>query len=447
MSIVVSKSAPVVVRPSQPPVKTTSGSKIVLSPMDKPSSMMPTTVLLAFDHPIIQSDCTAETIKRGLAQALVPYYPIAGRLSCDDDGDFYIDCTGEELGVTFVAASANCTMEELMCCVDDQPPDAETAVVQQLAFNCTPDDLHHRLLWMQVTTLSCGGFVVGVTWNHGLADGFGMAQFIQAVGELTRGLPSPSVVPVRLDDDNNATQAIPPFAMAVYQFMSRSSHKASIDHTFNNITVPSSLIDHIRFRGRRTNDDVTVFEAVAAVLWQCRTRAVMKNPEAPAVLLFAVNARKYLGAKDGYYGNCSTMHVAVAKSGAVANADINDIVDIIRRAKERIPEQLKMTGGSDMTMLRELADDHRLDGYESLLYLTSWRNIGFEDVDFGSGKTARVMTYPQRVVLSMSMMVKAMPICVMLKATEQGARVMSACVTAHHVDAFHDEIAKLNATA
>ncbi|BAT09618.1 Os10g0109200 [Oryza sativa Japonica Group] len=223
--------------------------------------------------------------------------------------------------------------------------------------------------------------------------------------------------------------------MAFMQLADR--HKVP-DLTFNNVTVPSRLMDHI-IRGRTTN--VTVFEAVAAVLWQCRTRAVMTNPEAPAVLLFAVNARKYLGAKDGYYGNCSTMHVAVAKSGAVANADINDIVDIIRRAKERIPEQLKMTGGSDMTMLRELADDHRLDGYESLLYLTSWRNIGFEDVDFGSGKTARVMTYPQREVFS-----KKMPICFMLKNTPQGARVISGCVKAHHADAFHQEIAKLNAT-
>uniref|UniRef100_A0A0D3HAI4 Uncharacterized protein n=1 Tax=Oryza barthii TaxID=65489 RepID=A0A0D3HAI4_9ORYZ len=446
MSIVVSKSAPVVVRPTLPPVKT-SGSKIVLSPMDKFSAMTPTTVLLAFDHPIIhihegirssciQMQATAEYIKRGLAQALVHYYPFAGRISCDDDGgDFYIDCTGEELGATFAAASADCTMAELTRVIDNQPTDAETAVVQQLAFNCTPDDDHlpHCLLWVQVTTLSCGGFVVGVTWNHAVADGFGIAQFIQAVGELARGLPSaPSVTPVRLDDQNNA---VSPFTMAFMQLADR--HKVP-DLTFNNVTVPSSLMDHI-IRGRTTN--VTVFEAVAAVLWQCRTRAVMTNPEAPAVLFFVVNARKYLGAKDGYYGNCTTGHMAVAKSGALVNADINDIVDIIRRAKERIPEQLKMTGGGDMTMLRELADDHRLDGYESMLILSSWRNIGFEDVDFGGGKTARMMTYPQREVFS-----KKMPICFMLNNTPQGARVMSGCVKAHHADAFHQEIAKLNAT-
>ncbi|BAT09609.1 acyl transferase 15 [Oryza sativa Japonica Group] len=452
MSTVVSKSAPVVVRPSEPPVKTSS-SKIVLSPLEMPLAMVPMTVLLAFEHPIIHHhQPTADTIKMALAQALVHYYPIAGRLSCNDDedggGDFYIDCTSE-LGVMFVAASADCTMEELMRVADNQPTDDETAVVQQLAFNCTPDvgdDGPPPLLWVQVTTLSCGGFVVGVTWSHGLADGVGIAQFIQAVGELARGLPSPSIVPVR-QDDIVATQVVPPFTMALLQFLPGLK---PLDLTFNNVTVPTSLINHIRrFRGRRTNDDggqhstttITAFEAVAAVLWKCRTRAVMASPEAPAILVFVVNARKYLaGVNDGYYGNCSMMHMAMAKSGAVANGDIMDVVEIIRRAKERIPEQFGE--GSDR-MVRELSDGQQVDGYESLLYLTSWRNIGLEEVDFGSGKTARVMTYPQRMLFSL--LEKTTPICFMLMPTKEGARVMSGCVTPDHVDAFQQQILKLNA--
>uniref|UniRef100_A0A0E0INY5 Uncharacterized protein n=1 Tax=Oryza nivara TaxID=4536 RepID=A0A0E0INY5_ORYNI len=268
----------------------------------------------------------------------------------------------------------------------------------------------------------------------------GIAQFIQAVGELARGLPSPSVVPVR-QDDIVATQVVPPFTMALLQFLPGLK---PLDLTFNNVTVPTSLINHIRrFRGGQpaSTTTVTAFEAVAAVLWKCRTRAVMASPEAPAILLFVVNARKHLaGVKDGYYGNCSMMHMAMAKSGAVANGDIMDVVEIIRRAKERIPEQFGE--GSDM-MVRELSDGQQVDGYESLLYLTSWRNIGLEEVDFGSGKTARVMTYPQRMLFSL--LEKTTPICFMLMPTKEGARVMSGCVTPNHVDAFHQEMLKLNA--
>jgi hypothetical protein len=49
---------------------------------------------------------------------------------------------------------------------------------------------------MQVTEFACGGYIVAVSWNHGIADAFGLAQLLQAVGELARGLPSPTVVPI-----------------------------------------------------------------------------------------------------------------------------------------------------------------------------------------------------------------------------------------------------------
>lgn len=96
-------------------------------------------------------------------------------------------------------ASANCALNEAKFFND--PSSGATMLL--------PDDLavyypHDRcgdadpLLMMQVTVFSCGGFVAGVIWNHAIADGAGMAQFLQAVGELTSGLPAPSVVPTQL---------------------------------------------------------------------------------------------------------------------------------------------------------------------------------------------------------------------------------------------------------
>jgi hypothetical protein len=45
---------------------------------------------------------------------------------------------------------------------------------------------------------SCDGFILSVTWSHAIVDGAGMGQFLQAIGELSQGLPRPSVVLVRL---------------------------------------------------------------------------------------------------------------------------------------------------------------------------------------------------------------------------------------------------------
>lgn len=108
---------------------------------------------------------------------------------------------------------------------------------------------------------------------------------------------------------------------------------------YPDITVPSRSINLIRaeFGGRFDCQPCTMFEAVCAVLWQCRTRAIMSNSETPAVLMFSANVRKHVGAKPGYYGNCSSCQFLMAPSGTVASADILDLVKMIKHGKEDIP--------------------------------------------------------------------------------------------------------------
>ncbi|XP_006661614.1 acyl transferase 15-like [Oryza brachyantha] len=422
MSIVVAKLPPEVIRPSSEPVTTSAGGKIILPPLDRPLANAPVVVLQVFEHPIHEP---AATIRRALSQALVHYYPIAGRLAMDDD-NFHIDCTGE--GVTFVAASANRTVMELMRDIDDRAPDAATPVLRELLVDDPDMGFGHAdpFVLMQVTTFSCGGFVVGVTWNHGVADGFGIAQFLQAVGELARGLPTPLIVPVRSD---KVTQAISPsFVLSAKQFMFGVAVPSKL--ALHNITISSKLISSIR------GSSCTVFEAVAAALWRCRTRVVMSDPEAPTVLAITVNSRKYMGVKDGYYGNCTSVHMAMAKSGEVAKGDIMDVVRAIRRAKEQIPEQLKKGDMLPQAAIGDLSK-HPVARYETALFVTCWRNIGLEDVDFGSGKTTRVMTmYEPSQVRPMCV------VCLPCKE-EEGAKVFSGCVTTDHSDAFLQEIGRL----
>ena len=50
-------------------------------------------------------------IRRALSEALVPYYPLAGRLREVEDRKLVVDCTGE--GMTFVEADADVRLEDL----------------------------------------------------------------------------------------------------------------------------------------------------------------------------------------------------------------------------------------------------------------------------------------------------------------------------------------------
>ncbi|RCV06689.1 hypothetical protein SETIT_1G183200v2 [Setaria italica] len=429
MSSVVRKSAPVVVRPSK---TLPSSSAINLSSFDKCFVRVPTTVLLVFEHPIHEP---AETIKSALSEALVHYYPISGRItaSADDADESHIQCTGE--GVAFVAASASCAFKEVE--FFDPSSSRPKALVNELVSHyppegCGPTD---PLLLMQVTEFSCGGFIVGVVWNHAVADGVGIAQFLQALGELARGQSSPSVVPVRWD---GSLPRIPRAIVATRQLM--VSVEPLDDVAFIDITVPSSLISYIRAEFQRHSNSnghgqpCTFFEAVTAVLWQCRTRAIITNPNAPALLSFAADVRKLVGAREGYYGNCSTGPLAVATSGAVANGDIVEVVKMIRQAKDQVSEQFKKNnehGDQVQVMDEKLFYQIRYN----MFIVSSWKTLGLDKADFGGGTPARVMCYEQRM--------PRYPICITSLPCrgKDGASVFAACVKEEHADAFLKELA------
>ena len=52
------------------------------------------------------------------------------------------------------------------------------------------------LCTMQVTRLRCGGFIFASRINHTMSDGPGMVQFVNAIGEMARGLSVPSLLPI-----------------------------------------------------------------------------------------------------------------------------------------------------------------------------------------------------------------------------------------------------------
>ncbi|KAK3165186.1 hypothetical protein QOZ80_1AG0030010 [Eleusine coracana subsp. coracana] len=432
--VMVTKSSPVIVVLSQ----SESAPRLVddtvrLSSFDKCVAPFPVTLLLAFDRPI---NDPVGTTKTALSRALTHYRPIAGRLLDARPGEGEeepcIACTDE--GVTFVAASAACALAEVTA-----------ALLNDLAVRYPGDFCRHDepLLLMQVTEFSCGGFVVGVTFNHVAADGAGMAQFVGAVGELARGTsPAPSVVPVREWDDS-----LPGLPEAMVAAQKSTMTRGRLDLARVDVTVPWAVINRVK-----AQSGGTVFEAVAAMLWQCRTRAVVvssgaHDDDSPAPLAFPSDVRAQVGATAGYYGNCVVVQMVPATSHAVASGGIGDLVALIRQAREKVPGLLVLgkgetelndacAGGSGGTAEAQ-PDDAQGDQPElrySALVVVSWRTLGFEAVDLGGGRPARVTWHEERPV------VPGCVVCPPCGGEDDGVSVAAICVKPEHADAFAREL-------
>jgi hypothetical protein len=418
---VVTKTSPVLVPPSESETMVTppplaSDDTVALSSFDMVLLPAPMKLLLAFDRPIHEP---VETVRSALSRALAHYRPVAGRL----DGKGGIKCSGE--GAAFVGASASCTMEEAMATLRQMD-----LTLGYPAVFCRDVD---PLLLVQVTEFSCGGFAVGVTWNHLLADGLGIGQFLQAVGELARGVSPPSVVPVRHWDDS--LMSLPSSMVA--------ARRLTVDHdgprylARHDVAVPLSLVRRIK-----AESGGTTFEAVAALVWRCRTRAVMSfvagDPASPAApLSFPCNARARVGARAGYYGNCIVAQTVPATSGAVASSSIADLVGLIKRAKEEVPDMLSglISGDNGKAAAGGAAAEAQQVEWYNRLSVASWMNLGFDAVDFGGGGAARVTWHEDRTI---------MPGCMVCSPCRGDAvNVSSLCVKPEHADAFLREIASL----
>ncbi|KAM0850241.1 hypothetical protein ACQ4PT_053212 [Festuca glaucescens] len=414
MRVIVTKSSPVVVVGASEP-ETATGDIIDLTSFDKCFAPSPTTLLFVFDQPI---DDPVETIKKALSQALVHYPPMAGRLAgADKEEPTHIVCTGE--GVPFVAAAASCALD------DAGPLHLLDLAVRYPAEYCRLID---PLLLMQVTRFTCGGFVVGVTNNHVMADAAGLAQFMQAVGELARGMPVPSIVPVRSEVDSSLPRLPQPMVAEVRSHLRVEKGEFL---PFLDVAIPTSLVS--RIKAKCGAGKCTVFDAIAAVLWRCRTRAVISDedndPNAPMLLVMPRNARKLVGAKKGYYGNCIIFQLALATRDMVATGDIKDLVKIIRLAKEKMPEN--SGDGRDEQQAQRAPERY------NTLTISSVRNLGFEAMDFGGGMPSRMMWKTEQPVGL------ACVVCSPCKPKDI-INVMSLCVKPEHADAFLHELAALN---
>ncbi|KAK7259127.1 hypothetical protein RIF29_24725 [Crotalaria pallida] len=364
-------------------------------------------------------------IREALSKALVPYYPLAGRLRESKPGFLQIECSGD--GAWFVEASADCTLESV-----NFFDDVETIPYDDLL----PDDVPEvegidPLVKMQVTQFGCGGFVIGLVFCHSICDGLGAAQFLNAIGELARGLDKPSIEPVwhrhffpspQTPQEAELPKLPPPIIMPDYQ----------LQHA--NIDIHLDQINKLKQQFQQaTGQNCSSFEIVAAGFWRSRTRAINFDPNTQVKLVFFANCRHLLHPPlpNGFYGNCFFPVSITSSCESLKEASIFDVVKLIQATKAKLP----------MEFGKYLKGEHLKSGEDpfappltyTTLFISEWGKLGFNHVDYQWGPPVHVVPIQGSSIIPVGI-VGSMPL------PNKGIRLMTWCVEQAHCGPFLDHM-------
>lgn len=343
----------------------------------------------------------ATILKESLSRALVPFYPMAGRLKeANHNGRLEIECNGE--GALFVEAE---TTHSLVDFGDFKPtPELMRLVVP----SCDYSRGHALipLLMVQLTRFSCGGVTLGFAQHHRVADGFGHLHFINSWARLARGLDL-QVAPIH-ERTPHLVPRNPPQVM--FRHLEHHPTKISPGGFVPSVNPDSQTTITSFFK--ITNDQISAlkqqatssemnsdeyyklstYEVLAAHILRaaCKARGLADDQEVK--LYIPVDGRYRLknpALPQGFCGNAIFIATYIAKSGDITRNPLGYVAGKIHETLKTMTDEEYLRSAIDyletqpnLTSLVRGAHTYKCPN----LLVNSWLKFPFYEADFGWGK-------------------------------------------------------------
>ncbi|XP_078441170.1 omega-hydroxypalmitate O-feruloyl transferase-like [Wolffia australiana] len=366
------------------PAERTEGGRYWLSNLDQNVAVVVRTVYCYGGG----AAAAGAAVKRGLAAALVWYYPAAGRVGeWGEEGKLAVECTGE--GAVFVEARA----DQHLRAVGDVSAGGDPAALLPLVYDL-PAAPGSPLLAAQVTHFRCGGFTVGLSMNHCMFDGIAAMEFLNCWSLAARGLP---VSPPFLDRSLLAARS-PPLLLHPHPEFSElpdlSAGAATLPLLYRTFSFSSEHLMKLKRMvaaeggcgdGKLTAG-CTSFEALSALVWQARVAALCLNPAQQTKLLFAVDVRRRVvpPLPPRYFGNAIVLTYAMSTAGELVSGSLSQAVTMIQTAISRVNDSFVRSAIDFFELTRAKPS------LVGTLLVTAWSKLAFHVADFGWGPPQQV---------------------------------------------------------
>uniref|UniRef100_A0A453QZH5 Anthranilate N-benzoyltransferase protein 1 n=1 Tax=Aegilops tauschii subsp. strangulata TaxID=200361 RepID=A0A453QZH5_AEGTS len=275
-----------------------------------------------------------DVLKAALSRALVPFYPLAGRLAQDDAGRPEISCSGE--GVLFVTARADSTLDVL----GDFAPSEELR--RTLVPSADASGVAGILAMFQVTFFKCGGVCLGAAIHHTAADGLAALDFVNAWAAITRGdVGVPAASPC-LDRTLLRARSPPSVLFDHAEYSRRGGGETKPRVPFGSAILPMSKnqIDALK-GGAGEGKRLSTFKAVVAHVWRCacKARGLAATEDTRLYMTADARTRVHPPLPRGYFGNATFRASAATKVGEVASGPLDAVAEKVTGATARLDDE------------------------------------------------------------------------------------------------------------
>nr|QRI59127.1 hydroxycinnamoyl-coenzyme A: quinate hydroxycinnamoyl transferase [Echinacea purpurea] len=330
-------------------------------------------------------------MKQALADVLVSFYPMAGRLGRDESGRVVINCNGE--GALFVEAEAD-------SCLDDFGEFTPSPELRSLtpAVDYSGDVSSYPLFFAQVTHFKCGGVSLGCGVFHTLSDGLSSLHFINTWSDVARGLSV--AIPPFIDrtllrarepptPTHDHVEYHPPPTMTMLNTIQKPGPLSKSSTTMLKLTL-----DQLNTLKAKTKTEggpsYSTYEILAAHIWRCACKARGLPDDQLTKLYVATDGRSRLSPHlpRGYLGNVVFTATPVATSGALTSDSLQNAAKLIHTTLTQMDNEYLRSAIDYLEIQPDLSALIRGPSYFASpnLNINAWSRLPVHDADFGWGR-------------------------------------------------------------